>query len=231
MNDDTIELHDLKAAWARLEERCATNFGKVERLARELAADKTRSLAARATWLPWAELVTEGLVLLVVIAGFSQSGSAVYHGCLPFVAAVLAVLMASAIAQITLLTGLDASAPVLTVQRQLARVSALRVREWKWVMLLSPVLWTPFLVVIVEVPLRFVAGDAMNATVVFTSHWVQLSSLVGGALSVLLYGLSRWLATRLAGTAFLRSFVDDLAGRRLVAAREFLARLDGFERG
>ena len=175
--------------------------------------------------------MTRGLGLILVVAGFSVSGSAVYLPCLGFVAVVLAGLMGSAIAQIVMLTGLDPASPVLTAQRQLARVSSLRIGEWKWVLLLSPVLWTPFLVAFVEVPLRLLAGDAMHTTVVFTSRWVQLSLLVGAVMSGLLYGLSRWLAARLAGTSFLRSLVDDLAGRRLVAAREFLVRLDGFERG
>ena len=35
---------------------------------------------------------------------------------------------------------------------------------------------------------------------------------------------------RLEGTEFLRRLFDDFAGRRLTAAREFLTRLDGFER-
>lgn len=181
-------------------------------------------------WLPAAELVTGGLGLLVVGAGFLRAGGAVYLGCLLFTGAVLAVLMASAIAQIVMLAGLDPAAPVLEAQRRLGRVSALRVHEWKWVLLLSPVLWTPFLVVAVEVPLRFAAGGAMSGPF-FGGGFVLASLLIGGVVSVLLWLLSAWLAPRLAGTSLLRRVVDDLAGRRLVAARDFLTRLDGFERG
>ena len=230
MSDETMELHDLKTAWARLEERCAVDFARVERLARELAADKQRTLVRRAVWLPAAELVTEALGLLLVIAGSAQAGGAVYVGCLLFTGALLAALMASAIAQIAMLAGLDPGAPVLEAQRRLGRVSALRVLEWKWVLLLSPVLWTPFLVVAVEVPLRFLAGGAMTGPV-FGGTFVLASLLIGGVVSVLLWLLSAWLETRLVGTSLLRRIVDDLAGRRLVAARDFLTRLDGFERG
>jgi hypothetical protein len=230
MSDEKMELHDLKTAWARLEERYAVDFGRVERLARELAADKQKTLARRATWLPAAELLTEGLGLLLVSAGFSKAGGAVYVGCLLVSGAVLAVLMASAIAQIAMLAGLDPTAPVLEAQRRLGRVSALRVLEWKWVLLLSPVLWTPFLVVAVEVPLRFAAGGAMTAPV-FGGAFVLTSLLIGGVVSGLLWLLSAWLASRLGGTSLLRRIVDDLTGRRLVAARDFLTRLDGFERG
>jgi len=72
------------------------------------------------------------------------------------------------------------------------------------ILLLSPVLWTPFLLT---------------------------SLLIGGVVSGLLWLLSARLSTRLAGTSLLRHIVDDLAGRRLVAARDFLTQLDGFERG
>jgi hypothetical protein len=230
MSDEKMELHELKTAWARLDERCAVDFGRVERLARELAADKQRKLVHRALWLPAAELVTGGLGLLVVGAGFLRAGGAVYLGCLLFTGAVLAVLMASAIAQIVMLAGLDPTAPVLAAQRRLGRVSALRVLEWKWVLLLSPVLWTPFLVVAVEVPLRVLAGGSMTGPI-FGGGFVLASLLIGGVVSGLLWLLSAWLTTRLAGTSLLRRIVDDLAGRRLVAARDFLTRLDGFERG
>ena len=122
------------------------------------------------------------------------------------------------------------AAPVLITQRQLGRVRAIRIFEWKWVLLLSPVLWAPFLVVAVEVPLNLLAS-AGGGVEVFSAGYVWANLVIGAVLTAMLCKLSGWVARRFEGSSFLRGFIDDLAGRRLTAARDFLQRLEGFERG
>lgn len=230
MNDkQAIELEDLKTAWATLEDRVETDFARVEALALDLARDKTRTLVRRAMLPPIVDLAAEAVALAIVLSGFSHAGSWIYHACLAGCAGVLAALMAAAAAQIAMLAGLDPAAPVLSTQRRLGRVRAFRIFEWKWVLLLAPVLWTPFFVAGIELLLKTLFGDGPE-TSVFAAGYVGGSMVIGAALTLLLIRLSGWAARRFADTPFLRGFVDDLAGRRLTAATDFLRRLDGFER-
>ena len=123
---------------------------------------------------------------------------------------------------------LDVAATIVTAQRQLARARSIRIFEWKWVLLLSPLLWTPFLVVCVEQLLAGLRDGA--APGIFSAQFVVASLAIGAAASLVLWWISGKVAAHFGGTSFVRNLLDDLAGRNLSKARDFLARLDRFER-
>ena len=74
------------------------------------------------------------------------------------------------------------AAPVIATQRQLGRVRTLRIFENKWMLLLSPVLWAPFLVVIVELFPQ--VWCSASRTPSFRSGFVLANLIIGLALSV-----------------------------------------------
>lgn len=228
MNERELELRDLKTAWNELDARLDTRWQRMEAVVRDLGADKTRSLARRATMVPLVELTFELVGIAFVIYGFAFDGTAVYLGSLVGSLAVLIALAVSAIAQITMLAGLDPTSPVVATQRRLGRVRAWRIFEWKWVLLTAPTSWIVLLVVAVELPLK-IAFDGGADTGVFSAGYVAVNLAVGAVLSFALWRGAGWLRDRCAGSGFVQRFLDDLAGRRLTAMRDFLARLDDFE--
>lgn len=227
-HDQDMELDDLKHAWAQLDQRVDSNLARMEAVTRALAEDHTRTLVRRTIWLPVMELIVEGALLLVGIRGLFFGGSPVYFGCLIATLALLVSLIASSVWQIVTIARVDAAAPVVATQRRLAKVHTLRIFEAKWVLLLSPVLWAPCFAAGIELLLKLVSGE--QATDVFSAGYVLVNLLVGAVLTVFLWWISRRIADRFRDSSFLRSVFDDLAGRRLTSAREFLARLDWFER-
>lgn len=226
MNHNEIELTDLKPAWDELGSGDAA-LSDFERLAFELVEDRTRSLTRRAMLPPIVDLLFEVPSLMLLTVGFFQGGSATYHTCLAALVITLGTLVVAAIAQLTLLADIDPSSPVVELQRRLARVRALRIFEWKWVLLLSPALWGPALVVTVELTLKLLSGEGREITI-FSGSFVTLNLLFGAGLSLVLWAVSSWLGRRLRHTGFMHQWLDDLAGRRLVAARDFVRRLDAF---
>ena len=225
MNEnDMTELNDLKQAWAKLDQRVDADFTRMQAMTSALATDRAQTLVRRALWLPSTELIAAGIGLVLAISCLFHRGGPVFLACSIAMLAFLVALIVSAVWQIVTIAGLDLAAPVVATQRQLGRVRAHRIFATKWVLLLSPVLWIPFFVVGVE--LLFGA----EGTAIFTPGYLLANLLVGLAISAVLLWLSRRLAERLRDSSFLRRLLDDIAGRRLVAARGFLARLDGFER-
>lgn len=225
---DAMDLNDLKQAWARLDSRVDTDLAKMEEVTDALAEDHTRTLVRRAMWLPTMELVVEGALLIVGVRGLFFGGSAVYFGCLIATLAFLVALMASAVWQIVTIARVDPAAPVVATQRQLARVRTLRIFEAKWVLLFSPVIWAPFFVVGVELLLKLIFGA--QATDIFSGGYLLANLLIGLVLTAFLWWISRKIADRYRDSSFISRLLDDLAGRRLTAARAFLSRLDRFER-
>src|SRR5208282_3319335 len=60
---------------------------------------------------------------------------------------VAVALVATTARQWFLAGEVDYDGPVTVSQRQLERLRVMRIRETKWVLLLSPLLWTPLLIV------------------------------------------------------------------------------------
>ncbi len=227
MNDDTMELSDLRDAWSRLHARFDVDLRRMTAATDALVEDRTRTLVRRAMLPPILDAILAGAAWLVCATGFVHGGTPVFLACLVVMLACLTALLVSSALQIAILARIDAAAPVVTTQRGLGRARAIRIFEWKWVLLTSPVSWTPFLVVAVELPLEWVTDGALLG--VFGADFVVGSLLIGAASSLALLWLSRRIATRFSDSTFLRGLLDDLAGRRLVAAQEFLTRLDRFE--
>ncbi len=227
MNEgNTMDLDDLRAAWAQLDERVGRSLTKIEVVTNSLADSRARTLVRRSVWLPIVELVATLAGLCLVILGLQQGGSQVFISCLVSILILFTLLILSTIWQIAMVTTIQPAAPVIAMQRQLARVRTLRIFENKWMLLLSPVLWAPFLVVIVELFLKVVIGVEGS---VFTAGFVYANLWIGAILSIALLWLSHRFSERLKGTSFLQNLLDEFAGRRLTEAREFLTRLDGFE--
>jgi serine/threonine-protein kinase len=132
--------------------------------------------------------------------------------------------IALAVRQLLALQALDYSAPVVTIQRKLAALRLLRVRIVKWTLWLSPLLWTPLLIVGLEGILGLNVYEALPVS--------YLAANLGFGLAFL--AIMMWLARRFAGrlknSPWLETLMDYLAGRRLTQARLALKEIADFER-
>ncbi len=225
--DEGMQLEDLKTAWAQLDQRVGGDLTRMEAITQALVDERTRSLVQQTVWLPIVELVATLAGLSLVIVGLMQTGGTVYYTCLNAIFFLFTLLILSAICQITMSAKVDPTAPVIATQRQLGKLRALRIFEGKWMLLLSPVLWAPFLVVIVEMFLKIVVGYEETF---FSAGFVQANVIIGLIMTGGLMWMSRTIAKRWLSESFMSDLFDEFAGSRLTAAREFLTRLDGYER-
>ena len=133
-------------------------------------------------------------------------------------------MIASAAAQLAMLRAADYSAPVVTIQRTLTKLAALRIRTTQWLLLLAPLLWTPFAIVVARGALGF---DVYRW---FGMRWVAANLIFGLALSPLLFWAARRFSDRLQQFWIAESLADGVAGRSLSIANGLLNEIVRFER-
>lgn len=211
-----MELDDLKSAWQSLDQRLA------QQNALQLAELRDRKLgAARASLRPlaWGQVALMLFGIAVLLLGIdtwtSHRDNTVLFVCglVMHIYGVLVVIGSGS--TLGLIKGIDYSAPVLTIQRQLAHLRLWYIGVGMVTGLPWFLLWMTALVCIVRLP--------------YAPAWFWPSAVIGltGLLATLAFHF--WLR-RPGREKLARSMDDSAAGRSLVQARSFLEDVARFER-
>jgi hypothetical protein len=220
----TMELDDLKTAWRELDRRLDSSLALNRHVLRELKLDKTRSALRRLAGLVLFELISGVLAALLLgsflAAHFDTARFAVPAVVLHVVALLTIVAGAR---QLALIGRINYSGPVVNLQHELAALRASRVRTTSWLLLLSPLLWTPLAIVAAQGLFGF---DVYRG---FGPLWVASNIGVGLATIPLAVWIARRYSERLGGSRFLKHLADDIAGRSLATAMGHLEEITRFE--
>jgi hypothetical protein len=216
-----FDLDEMKEVWTAQDEKLDQSI----RLNRELLNSATLSKAQSATQrMSWA-LGLEAVMWLVMIVSL---GSFISHHVgalrLSLSAAALDVyaiaMLAATIRQIVALRKIDYSGPVTAIQKQLEMLRVLRIRITQRALLGGTVAWAPFLIVAAR---AFLGLDIAN------SLWLWVNVAFGLCLIPLAVWLSKVFGERMGRFPFIQRVMNDVAGRNLNAASEFISKLSGFE--
>jgi hypothetical protein len=122
---------------------------------------------------------------------------------------------------------LDYGMPLVTLQAKVEGLKMERVRAFKWAFLTGQVVWSmPFLIVLFE----GLFGVDLYSVSDFMPRFIAWNVIGGIAFIPIAIVASRKLGGHLQRNTLFARFTDAIAGRDVVAAREFLARLERFER-
>jgi hypothetical protein len=216
-----LDLDEMKEVWTAHDEKLDQNI----RLNRELLNSATLSRAHSAMQrMSWALSLEAGMwfVIIFSLGSFIFRHVAVVR--LSLSAAALDVyaiaMLAATIRQIVALRQIDYSGPVTAIQKQLEMLRVLRIRITQKALLGGTVVWAPFLIVTAR---AFVGVDIVN------SLWLWANVAFGLCLIPLALWLSKSFGERMGRHPFIQRVMNDLAGRNLNAASEFISKLSGFE--
>lgn len=224
-----MELDEMKLVWQALDQRLDRSEALQAKLQRELSLERTRTGLRRWLWLPVIELVISLLVAWLA-GGFLGDRWAQVRaapaGALPALIVLLLAIVSTAtsVRQIVAVASIDYAAPVVAIQRELARARRLRIRLTQIGLLLWLPLWPAFVVFVVQRDL----GVGIYRQ--FGTGWLAVNVVFGLALAVALVWIARRWGERLATWSPLRWLADEIAGRRLTAANAQLEELARFDR-
>jgi hypothetical protein len=220
-----MELDDLKQKWTEQDAKLEKSIRLNTRLLRESAMTRVGAALAPISW----GIAVEGILNVAVVL-FLGSFLGDHIGQ-PRLAAPAALLFVCAIAilnagirQWVALRTIDYGEPVLAIQKRLASLRVSRIRTTKWILLVSPLLWTPMLIV------GFHALTGLDPYAFMDGQWLAGNLIFGVVFLAGMLWLSKRTGGRLAQSPAMRRLLDDVAGRRLVAATGALDEIERFER-
>ena len=216
-----FDLDEMKEVWTAYDEKLSIRLNR--ELLKTATLSKAHSAAQRLGWALGLEAVM-WFAIVVSLGSFISSHFAVVR--LSLCAAALDVyaigMLAATIRQIVALRQIDYSGPVTAIQKQLAMLRVLRIRITQRALLGGTVVWAPFIIVAVR---AFLGVDMVNSLWL----WLWANVAFGLCLVPLALWLSKTFGERMGRFPFIQRVMNDLAGRNLNAASEFIAKLSGFE--
>lgn len=220
-----MELDDLKQKWAEQDAKLEKSIRLNTRLLHESGMTRVGKALAPLSW----GIAVEGTLNLAVVLWLgSFLGDHIRE---PRLAAPAALLLAFAIAilnagirQWVALRTIDYGAPVVAIQKRLAALRVSRIRVTRWILLVSPLLWTPMLIV------GFHALTGLDPYAFMDGKWLAGNLLFGLAFLAGMLWLSKRMGGRLSQSPAMRRLLDDVAGRSLAAANGALDEIERFER-
>ena len=219
-----MDLDEMKKRWQEQDAKLDAVLRLQTRLVTAPVARRAESALRRAAWA-WG--IEAGLSLLALVWLASFAADHVFEPRFYTPAAWLSLgallLVITGTRQTVELATLDFGQPVVALQRRMEGLRMARARTVKWTLLLAPLAWTPMCLV----GLRALGFDAYAA---FGLRYIAWNLVVGLVAIPVGWGIARWLSARSGRSAFVRSVLDDVAGRSFARAAAFLRAIDDLER-
>ena len=219
-----MQLEELQRQWQQLDEKLDQSLKLQSEQLRQTVVPPTQRRIQRMIVWPALDIVLCVAVLLVTGSFLSRHGMA-WSLAMPASTILIAAiaLLISSIRQLGLITEIDWSRPVVEIQCALARLSVAKVVQFKWIMLLSPLVGFSVLIV----GLQWLLDWSPEPLLVYDKldpAWV-IGNYVFGVLFVLIgYFVARYLSRRFQGRGWWRQMLDGLSDTSIQKARQELDR-------
>ena len=222
-----MELEQLQDRWRLVDE-------KLDRLLESNAAmlrrSGTQGARRRAGWLALGRWVDVGFSLSVALAAGSFLGD---HASETRLALPAAVVLAAAVLllidnarQLHLLAEVAWDGPVAEIQRAMGRLRLLRIRQFRWIILLAPLVGFCGLMIVLHALFERLTGGRVAILDRLDQSWLVGNLIFGVAVVPIGLAISRAMGRRWEGRPFWTKLLDDVSGRSLAAARRELGPWD-----
>jgi hypothetical protein len=216
----TMELDEMKLAWQQLDRRLAEQ-GALQRLIhRGQGMDRLRRGLRPLLWGQSVQIVFGVAAMLWGISFWSTHLGVIHQMVCGIVMQVFGTLMVAFAGRLLFqLQAIDYAAPVLDIQRRLARLRAWRVRvEAPVFSVLGSIVWVPAMLMLIQYDFDQSGDDYWNHAPELAGH-LMLSGIVSLLLVLLAYGLIRraghrlWLENNFTGSAVRKAeaMLEDIA--------------------
>jgi hypothetical protein len=220
-----MDLDALKQSWEDRDRQLDSTLRLNTLRLHAVTVGKAGTALRRLSWLLKIELFFDILILIALgsfLAGHIAEPRFLIPGLVLHVFVLLTAIDAGR--QAVAIGGLDMGQPIVEMQRRIESLRLQRLRTTRLVLLLSPLLWIPMLIV----ALKGLLG--VDAYAIFDPVWLAANIALGLAVIPLGVWLARRYADRAQRSPLARRLARDLAGYNLNAAAGYLETLERFER-
>lgn len=219
-----MELDEMKIMWEAYDKKLDTSIRISKELLKAPVLRKARGAATRLL-IVWQIELALACIALALIGGFTWTHILhprfVFSGLLLMILTI--VLVSTYVRRIMALRAIDFGGPIIASQKQLEAIRIAEIRATKWTLLLAPLAWTPFMVVL------FQGLFHVDVFATFPLAWL----LGNVAFGLFVIALERWIsyryAERMQNSPRLQRWMRDVNGYNLKAAMSFMRRAAEFE--
>lgn len=220
-----MQFDDLERQWRQIDQKLDRSLALETQLLREIMASPARRRVQRQAIWP-----AINVAFCVGVLGFCgnflhshQDDWRLASLASIVVGGALALLVAS-IRQLIAVAELDWCGPVAAIQASLDRLRLMAIQQFKWVILLSPLMGFSALMVGLAWLVNWGADDRVDILAKMNGAWV-VTNLVFGVLFVPFgYLAAHWLASQCSGRPWWRETMNAISGKSLHAAAKDIER-------
>ena len=219
-----MDLDDLKQSWQQQDRKLDAGLRLNTVRLYVTTLKKAETSLRRLSWFLWLDLLVD-FPIVIWLGSFIADHIAEPRFALPalLLDVFVIALMGLGIRQLVALGATDPAEPVVALQKRTESLRIERLRAVKLILLASPLIWVPMLIVGLK---GFLGADAYA---IFDHAWLAANVLLGLAVIPLAVWISRRYADRMQRSPLVQRVMRDLAGTNLNAAQDFLASLSRFE--
>ena len=215
-----MQLDELQQQWQRLDQKLDQSLVLQTELVRRVVMQPVRRRINRlAIWPAMIDIVFCVGLLLLGAAFLSDHWRDWHHVAPASVVLIGAIaLLVSSIRQLVRGAELDWCGPVAEIQSSLERLRVAKIRQFKWIMLLAPLVGFCGLMVGLHWGAERLTDDRVNSLDKLDSWWIVANYAFGVLFVPLGYLVARVLAKRCHGHQWWETVLDGIAGNSLKAA-------------
>jgi hypothetical protein len=214
-----MQLEELQRQWQQLDQKLERSLALETELVRQLVVQPARRRVNRLAIGPAIDvaLLCAGLVIVgLFLAGHWPDWRLVFPALV--LMGCMAALLINNIRQLQIVAELDWSGPVGAIQTALNQVQVEKIRQFKWIILLSPMVWFCGFVVGVHWLLEWLSGGRANIIDKLHPGWVAGNYVFG-----ILFVPAGYFAARALGAwgrrrGWWQSVLDGISDKSLKAA-------------
>ena len=218
-----MELDEMKLAWQQLDQRLAEQASLYQRIHRGQGMDRVRRGLRPLLWGQSIQIVFGVATMLWGISFWTTHPGVLHQMVCGIAIQIFGTLMVAFAGYLLFqLQAIDHAAPVLEIQRRLARLRTWRVRvEAPLFAVLGSIAWVPATLMLIQYDFDQWHGDYWNH-----APELAVSLILSGVVSLLLVFMAYWLIRRAGHRRWLENNFAGSAVRKAEATLEEIARFE-----
>ena len=225
-----MQLEDLQLQWKRLDQKLDQSLILEKELIQRVLMQPARRRVHRLAFWPAID-VAACIGVLLLGAAFLRGHWREAHVAAPAAALMISVfvLLIDSVRQLQRVAELDWSGPVAAIQNSLEKLRVARIRQFKWIILLAPLVGFCGLMVSLHWIFAAISNGRAGILDKIDPAWIAANYAFGVLFVPLGYFVARILAQRCHGHRWWQAVLDDISGKSLKAATRDVELWAGFQ--